>query len=390
MAETSIAPPTAAADRPQTRPRILAIDDQLDSLRFLQLRLEAGGMECLTYADGAAALKFLEHELVDVVILDVMMPQMDGYEFCRRLKANLRTRDIPVIFITAKIDAADRAQGLEIGGHDYLSKPVHPQELLARTRAALRVKFLQDQFKQQIQLQQEIHQLHRGMLSEHWQKTFGQLAASLAHEINNPLAAALGAVQLLNMQPALAKDIVQPLQIIDHSLQRVGQKLRSLLLIAQPISRPRKVLLAGLVQDILTVINYQVVINKIAVVSRLDETAEWDGVPGDLARVLLYILNNAIEAVIDRPAPTITLKVENVDSRPTIRIADNGPGIPASIHDRIFEPFFSTKGAAHHGIGLYLASEILKTIGGRIELHSDSGLTEFVLSLPINSTSSKR
>src|SRR2546427_7413189 len=125
------------AAQAQARARVLAVDDQADSLRLLQARLKAGGMECVACADGPAALRFLAEQLVDVIILDVMMPQMDGYEVCRRIKADPRTKDIPVIFLTAKMDSADKVQGLDIGGHDFLSKPIQQQELVARTRAAL-------------------------------------------------------------------------------------------------------------------------------------------------------------------------------------------------------------------------------------------------------------
>src|SRR3954467_13081653 len=109
---------------PSLRPRVLAVDDQPDALRLIQLRLEAGGMECFAFSEGTSALTFLKENPVDVVILDVMMPFMDGYEVCRKIKANERTRDIPVLFLTAKLDVADRVQGLEIGAHDYLSKPI--------------------------------------------------------------------------------------------------------------------------------------------------------------------------------------------------------------------------------------------------------------------------
>src|SRR6185369_1127533 len=136
-------------------------------------------------------------------------------ELCRRIKAEEKTRDLPVLFLTAKFETEDKVRGLEVGGHDYLSKPIDQQELLARTRSALRVKQLQDRLKEQLQLQDQVNRLHQGMLSEHWQKTLGQLAASLAHEINNPLAAALGSVQLICMDESLGENTQNRLQIID-------------------------------------------------------------------------------------------------------------------------------------------------------------------------------
>src|SRR3954468_4187849 len=276
--------PTPAAER---KPRVLAVDDQRDALRLLQIRLENAGMECFTSSDGTAALQFLEKELVDLVILDVMMPTLDGYEVCRRIKSQERTKDIVVLFLPARYEMQDKIRGLEVGGHDYLTKPVEQAELLARTRSALRIKHLQDQLKEQLQLQKTINQLHQEMLGEHWQKTLGQLAASLAHEINNPLAAALGSVQLLTMDESLDPNTANRLQIIDSSLQRAGQKLRSLLLIAQNSRHAMTVSLAQLIEDLLTMVNFKGVVKKITLRSNLPANSEWIGKPSELARSIL-------------------------------------------------------------------------------------------------------
>lgn len=383
----SLASPAAPAE-PAAAPRVLAVDDQPDSLQLLRRRLQAGGIECVTCSDGAAVPGLLERETVDVIILDVVMPGVDGYEVCRRLKANERTADIPVLFLTSNSDPEDRIQGLEIGGHDYLTKPVQQQELLARTRAAVRVKRLQDQLKRQIQLQEQIHCLHRGMLSEHWQKTFGQLAASLAHEINNPLAAALGTTQLLRLHKGLNQEVLESLQVIDQSLQRAAQKLRSLLLIAQAGQPSQKLSVARLIDDVLALVNYQLVMNRVTVKSELDPTCQWEGVSSALARALLFILNNALEAVASVPDPTIRLRLDRGDPGLRIRVADNGPGVPEAIRHQIFEPFFSTKGDTHHGIGLYLAAEIVRPFGGHIELLSPAEPpgAEFSIGLPVSRT----
>src|SRR5688572_9347229 len=278
----------------EKKPRVLAVDDQRDALRLLQIRLQQAGFDCITAGDGNAAIELLAKEPVDVIILDVMMPQMDGMETCRRLKADEKTRDIPVLFLTAKFEMEDKIRGLEVGGHDYLTKPVEQAELLARTKSALRVKQLQDQLKERIHLQQTINQLQQGMLTEHWQKTLGQLAASLAHEINNPLAAALGSAQLLAMDESLDKNVLDRLTVIDRSLQRAGAKLRSLLLIAQATKHAQTISIGQLVDDLATIVNFQVVVNKVTMQTDLDGNCQWQGVASDLARAILYIINNAI------------------------------------------------------------------------------------------------
>jgi signal transduction histidine kinase len=357
---------------PTRKARILAVDDQKDSLRLLQIRLQNAGMECVTCGDGNQALDVLSSgEPFDVVILDVMMPHMDGYELCRRIKAEEKTKDLPVLFLTAKFATEDKVKGLEVGGHDYLSKPVEQQELLARTRSALRVKQLQDRLKEQLQLQEQVNRLHQGMLSEHWQKTLGQLAASLAHEINNPLAAALGSVQLIAMEEGLNANWLARLQVVDRSLQRAGQKLRSLLLIAQTGRQSHKVSLRQMMQDILTVINFQVVMNRISVTFENSNTpCDWFGNPSDLARAVLYVLNNAIEALQNVASPCIRVEIQTVGDQNVIRISDNGVGIQPQLRDRVFEPFFTTKPPPHNGIGLFLGREIVTAAGGIIDVNS--------------------
>jgi signal transduction histidine kinase len=226
------------------------------------------------------------------------------------------------------------------------------------------------------------------MLGEHWQKTLGQLAASLAHEINNPLAAALGSVQLLCMDENLDINILNRLQIIDSSLQRAGQKLRSLLLIAQTSRHAINVSLAQLLEDMLTMVNFQVVINKINLRSNLPAQCEWIGRPSELARALLYLLNNAIEAVHGRPEAWVDVRLQTQGDYHRIIIADNGPGIPAELREEVFRPFFTTKPAPHNGVGLFLAREIVRSFGGAI--HHAAGPnnvgTETIVTLPKNSS----
>jgi len=376
--------PAPSAPGTERKPRVLAVDDQRDALRLLQIRLENAGMECFTASDGTAALQFLEKDMVDLVILDVMMPTLDGYEVCRRIKGQERTKDIVVLFLTARYEMQDKIRGLEVGGHDYLTKPVEQAELLARTRSALRIKHLQDQLKEQLQLQKTINQLHQEMLGEHWQKTLGQLASSLAHEINNPLAAALGSVQLLCMDDTLSENTQNRLQIIDSSLQRAGQKLRSLLLIAQTSRHAMTVSLAQLIEDLLTMVNFQVVVKKISLRSNLPANSEWIGKPSELARSILYLLNNAIEAVAGRPHALVDVRLNTEGEIHRISISDTGPGIPPDLRDQVFRPFFTTKPAPHNGVGLYLAREIIRSFGGSVHLTTPAnGVgTEVIVTLP--------
>jgi adenylate cyclase len=130
-------------------PRILAVDDVAENLEILQMRLESRGYEVVLAADGEAALAAVREQLPDLILLDIMMPKMDGIEVARRLKADASLPFIPIILVTAKADDRDVVAGLEAGGDDYLTKPFEHAALVARVRSMLRIKELHDEVRLQ-------------------------------------------------------------------------------------------------------------------------------------------------------------------------------------------------------------------------------------------------
>lgn len=126
---------------------ILAIDDKPDNLKLLSWILEAQGYEVRTAIDGALAVSTALSEPPDLILLDIMMPEMDGYEVCKRLKADDRTRDIPILFLSALGQTADKVKAFSVGGLDYVTKPFHAGEILARVSTHLSVRQLQKQLE---------------------------------------------------------------------------------------------------------------------------------------------------------------------------------------------------------------------------------------------------
>src|SRR5947199_6271822 len=163
--------------------KILIVDDDLYIRRLLSKVLSKFNYESIEAARGEEGLELANKYLPDVILLDVMMPGMDGYQVCEHLKETEETRDIPIILVTAKTDLKDRVQGLGLGAHDYICKPIQPKELLARVEAALRVKKLQDMLKDQIRLQQELELARQQLTEQYMSSLFGQLAGSLLHEL---------------------------------------------------------------------------------------------------------------------------------------------------------------------------------------------------------------
>src|SRR5579862_3452561 len=127
--------------------RILVVDDVDINVKVLGAKLASEYFDVLTASNGPAALRVCADELPDLVLLDVMMPEMDGFEVCRRLKADPATADIPVVMVTALSDASDRLRGLEAGADDFLTKPVNDIALFARVRSLVRLKRMMDELR---------------------------------------------------------------------------------------------------------------------------------------------------------------------------------------------------------------------------------------------------
>lgn len=124
----------------ETRPKVLVVDDLLENLRLLANLLMEGGYEVKRSPDGAMALSNVPRFKPDVILLDIMMPEMDGYTVCQRLKADPDTRDIPVIFLSALDLTFDKVRAFEVGAADYIHKPFHPAEVLARVKNQVRIR----------------------------------------------------------------------------------------------------------------------------------------------------------------------------------------------------------------------------------------------------------
>src|SRR5215472_12929538 len=127
--------------------RVLVVDDVEANVKLLEAKLSSEYFDVLTASSGYAALQIADTELPDVILLDVMMPRMDGFEVCRQLKANRQTTDIPVVMVTALSDVASRLRGLEAGADDFLTKPVNDTALFARVRSLVRLKRMMDELR---------------------------------------------------------------------------------------------------------------------------------------------------------------------------------------------------------------------------------------------------
>ena len=412
-------PKTAAKPAAAARPRVLAVDDTPDALRQLRDCLKTLNAECFTCGSGASAVEFLGKELVDLAIVDVSMPGMDGFEVCRAIKHDPRTKDIPVLLVTGDIKTEDTNRGIELGAFDYLTKPVDPHECAVRVHAALQFKRLMDELQVQLmapeeqrraqaELQQKMLDFQHGMTTTHWQKRFGQLTASFIDDIHFPLAHALASLRILMVDERQAEDVRQRLLLLHSQFHRVNDHLRRLLNVSVYSRSPQVVRPAEVVTDVTRLLEPEFTYYGIVLDQQLDPTLRWWGMRSEISRAVLYLLHNAIEAHSERgpiikrrfedeseeepskdgpnKVPVVMVLAEREGDNIQIQIRDNGPGIAPELHEKVWDPYFTTKTPPHTGAGLHLARAIVRAAGGEIDLQSPGPAcsTQFTIILPIN------
>ncbi|WP_413165246.1 response regulator [Capilliphycus salinus ALCB114379] len=178
---------------------IVVVDDTPDNLRLLGNILRKEGYKVRLIPNGELALSGIELLLPDLILLDIMMPDMNGYEVCQRLKANQRTQDVPVIFISAIDEVADKVKAFEAGGVDYITKPFQVQEVLARVETHLKIHFLQKNLlekNQELEITlQQLKTTQNQLVQSEKMAALGQLVAGIAHEINTPLGAIRSSIE---------------------------------------------------------------------------------------------------------------------------------------------------------------------------------------------------
>lgn len=371
---------------------ILAVDDNAPNLDLLCRRLQREGHQVLSAASGREALETLARVRPDLILLDVMMPEMDGLETCARIKKREEWRDIPVIFLTAKSETADLVRGFELGAVDYVAKPFHAHELLARVHTHLAMARLRRENEQLIRSESE-HARHRSV---------AQMVAGVAHELNTPLGiihtaadlitAQLSSPEMAALDQALLDDLRDAGRLIERNVARAHKLVEDFKKVSvnQITDLKEPVNLAEIVTDTAHLFQVSARRSRMEVAvhnTQPDQVGTWLGYAGSLTQVLLNLLSNAQRYAY--PDGTggkveITLACEpNGDYR--IAVRDFGKGIPPENLARVFEPFFTTgRGQGGSGLGMAIVYSIVTTqLQGSVAIDStvDQG-TVVTLRLP--------
>lgn len=409
--------------------KILIVDDEIVSRMKLQKVLETIG-ECTTVETGEAALKVaFSGNPPDLILLDIMMPGMDGFEVCAQLKAASQTKDIPVIFLSADTDVEDKTRGIELGAVDYITKPFHSEEVKARVRTHLTLKKMREDLqaktvtlsRQVEEIKEKTEQLReKDLLLIEMDRMAGicALSAGIAHEINNPLGFLKSTFNALRkgvdkMQVALEywedKPASDPLvhgyqeYIVGISLDLVvcsmGAKFdraeRGIARIMDIVGSLKSfscvdmesLTLMDLNKNIAELLTIAINLDekKVEVVTELQELPLIEIAQREINQCLLHLLKNAIDAVDNEGTIKITTAWHQEDAEIVVQISDSGCGMSPDVLRQAFNPFFTTKPVGSGtGVGLSLTERIIKRYGGKIHLDSTEGRgTTATITLPV-------
>ena len=417
---------------------IMIVDDTPDNIRFLSTLLQEQGYNVRKAINGKMALTAIKTVVPDLVLLDINMPMMNGYEVCQELKNDRATQTVPIIFISALDDVNDKVKAFDLGGADYITKPFQIGEVLARIQHQLTIKNLQNQLQlQNEQLQNTLEELRTAqaqIIQKEKMLSLSQLAAGMAHEVNNSIGFITGnlefarqyiqnLIDLINLyqqeypQPTPALQaalqeidlefIIKDVEKVLHSMQTGTERISTINLALRIFSRLNE-------SDIKPVNLHEGIESTLTLLRQrlLQEGRNWEikveknygNLPAItcyaslMNQVFLNILNNAIDALESRwetsenspGTPTILITTAVTDQQSIIiKIKDNGIGIPENIRAQLFNPFFTTKPVGKgSGLGLLTSYQIVvEKHQGQLTYQSQIGEgTEFCIEIPITLT----
>ena len=349
--------------------KILIVDDAEDTVELLRKRFRAEGYDTSEAFNGEEALNMVPEYDPDLIVLDVMMPKIDGYEVCQRLKADEKTKYIPVLMLTAKGEVEHKVKGLNIGADDYMGKPFDYKELSARVRSLLSIKAT-----------------HEKKVEEEKSGALEQMMEQVAHEIRNPLTSVGGfARKVFNKLPEddpnrkYMQYIIEDVAVLESMIKQLIE-LKSMTISMKEPSAVNEV-----VKDSLKIFEQDFAQKAIQVETELREGLPMITVDKKLLkRAFCNLIKNAVEAM---ESGTKTLKVTsrvNGDNL-ELQFSDTGKGITKEKIKNIFDPLVTSK-VYGPGLGLTFALKIIQDHKGTISVESEEGKgTTFTIRFPIKS-----
>ena len=399
--------------------KVLVVDDKKENLDLLSGILEGQGYEVSFAMDGEKAIHIASLDLPDLILLDIMMPGIDGFETCRRLKGLSQLRDIPVIFVTARVNVTDVVKGFSLGAVDYVTKPIRHEEIVARVETHLqlrRLMVIRDELIAKLRLQnieqEKLSRLKDQQLEKNSKISYlGEVVGELTHELGTPLGIAMTAVSALAERGEQLQQQLQNESLTQSGLERYlnvnqenfGIVLSNLRNANQLITSFKQIVvgefsaaitefeISGFLRDLQYVMTPKLKRSRHQVEFVEGQEVLMITQAGALSQVLINLINNALtHAFADGVKGRVTVSYRAMEpvklvgdadgsAKPVeivcFTVADNGRGIAAEYQAKIFDKYFTTRmGEGGSGLGLYIVKNLVtRQLDGTIECDSEPG-----------------
>jgi len=371
--------------------KILVVDDALSVLNMIKDILIKSGYNVETASSGEDALNILQMFKPDMILLDIMMRGIDGYEVCRRIRADNTTGLIKIIMVSSRSMLKERLMGYEVGADDYIIKPFKDEELIAKVRVFMRLKSAEDQLKELNKtLNEQIRVRTDQLIEAEKMAAIGRYAAGIVHNLNNPLQVVMGNAQLLAMNNPDDRRIM--------SLRKAAVQMKKIIgTILSTAHRESKAEYMDI--DLNEVIKDQIELlmannffrHKVKTGLNLNPLPKYYGIYHHFSQSFGNLIKNAVDAMYESENRNLSIVSFMKDNVIVIEISDTGHGISKEKMEKIFNPFFTTKPLTANddrptgtGLGLASTKEMIESYGGVIHVDSQVGKnTTFTVRLPL-------
>jgi len=365
-----------------TPKNILIVDDTPDNINVLKNILTPDGYQFYISTNGELAINVATKNIPDLILLDVMMPGIDGFETCKRLKNIEATKDIPIIFITAKNEPEDIVKGFNFGGVDYITKPLRSEEVCARVKTHLTIKNLMDELEDKNKLLEETNELKNKFIG------------MASHDLRNPLASITGFSKILIEEKDDLTD--EEIDEFSHIIFSVSTNMSNLVENILDVSiiesgklelKYQKHSISELIQERIKIFkafgnkkNIEICFNNSIIPEFLFDSDR-------ITQVIDNLLSNAVKFSPHEKKIVVTLEQDNNFAK--VSIKDQGPGINEEDKAKLFDPFQKlsakpTGGEKSSGLGLTIAKKLIEGHKGTIEVISEKNIgTTFSFSIPL-------
>jgi len=372
---------------PSSPSTVLIVDDTPANVRVLAEYLDGHGFNVTVAQDGEEGLERARYGRPDLILLDAMMPGWDGFETCRRLKADPDTGAIPVIFMTALSDIGDKVRAYEAGGVDYITKPFHAEEVLARVNTHLALRKMQRELQERNEaLQREVRERERAeqVLAERSRELarsnaeLERMAYIASHDLQEPLRMVASYVQLLERRymGQLDADAHEFIGFAVDGARRMQALIDDLLTISRVDTKARPLQQVELGDALATALrSLRITIEERQAEVQCGALPAVRGDAAQLTQVFQNLLSNAIKFCQASP-PRVEISARRDGALWQVRVQDNGIGVPPEYRERIFGMFQRLHGRREYagtGIGLAICQKIVERHGGSIRVETPDG-----------------